>query len=155
VKAEPPLRYHWLRLRAVAHPTEDEAKVQAALRFVSGLDEKGFAAALTDTAMETHHGLASHVYEAVVDRSRALRDVLERILALPGARERLRSSLDARVDDDGVLYVRLDKQAAFQGRLELTPGEDCVQARLKMETYPADRDTAMAALAQMVDSGRP
>lgn len=148
-------RYHWLKLRAVAHPTEELAKVREAVRFVAGLPEEAFAAATTDTPMETHHGLISHILEATVDRSRALRDVLERVLAIPGARERLRATLDARTDEDGLFYARLDKQAAAQGRLELTQGEDCVQLRLKVEAYPAGRAAALAMLERILESGRP
>ncbi|HUR64683.1 MAG TPA: RNA-binding domain-containing protein [Candidatus Thermoplasmatota archaeon] len=148
-------RYHWLKLRAVAHPTEELPKVRAAVRFVSGLPEDAFALVVADLPMETHHGLTSHVLEATVERSRALRDVLERVLAVPGARERLRATLDARTDEDGLLYVRLDKQAAAQGRLELTQGEDCVQLRLKVEAYPAGRAAALAMLARLLESARP
>jgi RNA binding exosome subunit len=148
-------RYHWLKLRAVAHPTEDVAKVEASLRFVSGLDEAAFAAARKDTPMDTHHGLTLHVLEATVEKSRAIRDVLERVFALPGALDRLRATADARVDDDGILYLRLDKQAAHDGRLELLDGEDAVQARLKLESYPATRAAAVAAVQAMLASGRP
>lgn len=153
--AEPRTTYHWLRLRAVAHPTEDPAKVQAALRFVSGLDEAAFGAALRPTPMETHHGLPLTVYEVVVDRSRPLRDVLARILALPGALPRLAATIDARVDDDGILYMRVEKQAAFAGELRLAEGEDAIQLRLKVEAYPAGRDAALGVLRRMLDSGRP
>src|SRR5947199_264959 len=81
--------------------------------------------------------------------------LLARLLAVPGAPERLLATLEARTDDDGLLFVRLDKQAAYQGRLELTQGEDCVQLRLKMEAYQAGRDASLAALRRMIASARP
>src|SRR5690242_16977414 len=109
VSGPAPLRYHWLRLRASCHPTEAPERVLDALRLASGLQGGEFAAALQDRALETHHGLPLHIYEVTVDRSRAIRDVLERVLALPGARERLAATVAARVDDDGVFYLRLDK----------------------------------------------
>jgi RNA binding exosome subunit len=144
------LRYHWVRLRASCHPTEDLAKVEAALRFVAGVP----GLPLESTAMDTHHGGTVRIVEAVLDRSRAVRDVLQRLLDLPGAREELAATLEARTDDDGVLYVRFDKQEAFQGRLALTRGEDAVQLRLRMETYPASREAALAALRELVSGGR-
>lgn len=153
--AEARTTYHWLRLRAVAHPTEDPAKVQAALRFAAGLDEAGLAAALRTTPMETHHGLPLVVYEVVLDRSRQLREVLARIFALPGALDRLRSTIDARVDDDGILYLRVEKQAAFGGELRLAEGEDAIQLRLKVEAYPAGREASVAALQRVLAAGRP
>ena len=54
--------------------------------------------------------------------------------------------LDARVDEDGVLFVRIGKQAASQGRLELIDTDDCVQVRFKAEVYPATRDAVLGAL---------
>jgi len=47
-------RYHWLKLRAVAHPTEDLPRVREAVRFVAGLPEDAFAPVLSDLPMETH-----------------------------------------------------------------------------------------------------
>jgi RNA binding exosome subunit len=145
------LRYHWLRLRATAHPTEDLAKVEAALRFVAGVPDVPVEA----TAMDTHHGGTVHVLETVLDRSRAVRDVLQRLLGLPGAQADLAATLDARTDDDGVFYARFDKQEAAHGRLALTRGEDAIQMRLKMETYPATREAALASLQDLVSGGKP
>jgi RNA binding exosome subunit len=144
------LRYHWLRLRATCHPTEDLAKVVAALRFVAGVPDL----AIEETAMETHHGGTVHVVEAVLPRSRAIRDALQRLLDLPGARDDLVATLEARTDDEGVFYLRLDKQEAFHGRLVLTRGEDAVQVRLRLETYPAGREAALVALGDLLASER-
>lgn len=145
------LRYHWIRLRATAHPTEDLAKVEAAVRFAAGIQDLAVAA----EAMETHHGGQVHLVEAVVDKSRAVRDVLGRIFALPGARQDLAATIEARTDDDGVFYLRLDKQEAAQGRLVLTRGEDAVQLRLKMEHYPSTREAALESLRALLASERP
>jgi RNA binding exosome subunit len=84
-----------------------------------------------------------------------VRDALGRILDLPGARDDLRATVDARTDDEGVFYVRLDKQEAFAGRLALTRGEDAIQLRLKLETYPATRERALEALGRLLEMERP
>jgi RNA binding exosome subunit len=144
------LRYHWLRLRATCHPTEDLAKVEAALRFVAGVPDLPVEAA----AMETHHGGTVHVVEGVLDKARAVRGLLQRLLDLPGAQADLAATLEASTDDDGVLYVRVDKQEALRGSLVLTRGEDAVQLRLRMETYPAGREAALVALRELVEGGK-
>lgn len=148
-----PLRYHWVRLRANCHPTEELARVQQAVQFVAGLDDKGFQPQVT--ALESHHGGIVQLVEATVDKSRAVRDLLQRILDLPGARDDLQRTLDARTDDDGVFYLRVDKQDAYSGRLTLTRGEDCVQLRLKLEHYPATREAAVAALQALLANAKP
>ena len=148
-----PLRYHWVRLRASCHPTEDLDKVARAVRFVAGQDEAAFKPQVTD--LESHHGGTVRLVEAVLDKSRAVRDVLGRLLELPGARDDLKATLEARTDEDGVFYARVDKQEAYAGRLVLTRGEDCVQLRLKLEHYPATREAALASLRRLLDSDRP
>ena len=87
------MRYHWIRLRAACHPTEDLAKVQAAVAFAAGTDTM-----TTITDIESHHGGTVRLVEAVLDRSRDVRNVLQRILDLPGVREELAASLEARKD---------------------------------------------------------
>ncbi len=150
-----PIRYHWLRLRAACHPTEEPGKVREALRFVAGLSEDDFAPAFEDDAMETHHGLPLHIFEVTVDKSRAIRDILQRIFALDGGLETLRRTIAKRIDDDGVFYLRIDKQAAAGGALALLDGEDAVQVRIKLEVYPSTREAALGALEKLLESGRP
>jgi hypothetical protein len=145
------LRYHWIRLRATCHPTEELAKVETAMRHAAGVPDL----AINAEAMETHHGGTIHILEAALDKSRAVRDALGRLLVLPGARDDLTATVEARTDDDGVFYVRLDKQEAFAGRLVLTRGEDAIQMRLKMEHYPATREAALASLEILLATERP
>jgi hypothetical protein len=148
--ADRPATYHWIRLRAVAHPTEDLGRVRQAVRFVAGGD-----VVLHETQLETHHGLPQTVVECVLERSREVRGLLGRLFALAGALDQFRAELDRRTDDDGVFYARADKQEAYAGRLVLTGGEDCVQLRLKVEAYPAGREAALKVLDAVLASGRP
>lgn len=145
-----PLRYHWIRLRATCHPTEDLGKVTRAVAFVAGEDPATFQALVTP--LESHHGGTVQLVETAVEKARAIRDILQRIFDLPDVRPGLRNSLDARTDDDGVFYVRLDKQKAYAGQLRITRGEDCVQLRLKLEHYPATREAALVSLERLLAS---
>lgn len=121
------------------------------MRFVAGDTD----AAVVQTPLESHHGGTVLLIECVLERARDVRATLQRILDLPGARDLLRASLEARTDDDGVFYLRVQKQEAYNGRLSLTTGEDCVQLRLKLEHYPASRDAALVDLARLLDAPRP
>jgi len=145
--------YHWLRLRAVAHPTEDVARVRDAVATVAGTAGPD-GALFSEERLETHHGLGLVVVEARLERAREVRAALDRLLALPGALDRLRATLEARVDDDGILYLRVDKQAAAQGELRLADQEDAVQVRVKVEAHPATRAAALAVLGTVLESGR-
>jgi RNA binding exosome subunit len=139
-----PARFHWVRLRASCHGTEDPAKVRAALAFVAGVPADELE--LETTELDSHHGGHVLILETMAPKSRVAREVLERVTQVPGAESALVETLESRTDDDGVFYLRVDKQAACLGRLELTQGEDCVQCRFKVESYPAGRDSALVAL---------
>jgi RNA binding exosome subunit len=150
-----PLRNHWLRLRTTCQPTEDPAKVEGALRFAAGVEETEFREGFTDEPIASHHGGTVRLMEVSLERSRAVRDILQRVFGVPGAREALASTAEPRTDEDGVFYFRLGKQEAAQGRLALTQGEDAIQARLRMEAYPATREAALAAVRQLLGAPRP
>ena len=137
------MRWHWLRLRATAHPTEDVERVRAAVQRLAGLDDEAFAAATEASVMESHHGASITLVETTLHRARDIRAALERLVPERG---RLADEVDARTDDDGVFYLRFDKQAASAGAVVPTRGEDAIQVRMKPEVHPAGRDRAVAAL---------
>ncbi len=147
-----PIRYHWLRLRATAHATEDVDLVASAVRHLSGLEPDAFDAACTRTVIEGHFSDVVWV-EAELTRSREVRTALAQLLPDSAAgRAKLMAELEQRVDDDGVLYLRFEKQAACQGRIVPTRGEDAVQVRLRVEVHPAGRERALATLATLLES---
>jgi RNA binding exosome subunit len=141
-----PLRFHWARLRATCHATEDPERVVQAMAFVAGVDPGEFAKTVQRSEVESHHGGSFLILEAKLDKSRDAKALLTRMLELPDAGTRVLAKLDTKVDDDGVLFVRAGKQAAYEGRLELVDNDDCVQLRFRVEAYPATRDAIVAAL---------
>lgn len=141
-----PQRWHWLRLRTTCHPTEDPDRVRAALKACTGLDDETFAAALSETEMEAHHGGQAILMDVLLARAKEVRSALG-VMWTDAARETLIQELEPRTDDHGVLHWRMGKQRAFQGILATTRGDDAIQARLKPEVHPASRDAAVAVLA--------
>lgn len=149
-----PLRTHWLRLRATAHPTEDLERVRDAVCTVAGLDPERFQEAITQVRIATHHGADLHLVETELTRSREVRDALEHLLTDEVRATLLREEeLDRRVGEEGVLYLRFDKQRAVQGGLRLG-GEDAVQVRLKVQTHPTSRDAAKRILVDALQAQR-
>lgn len=140
----PPQRWHWLRLRTTCHATEDIAKVRQALRACTGLDAEAFAAATTETSIESHHGGTVVLLETELTRAREIRGALA--LLSDGDRARLAKEADARTDEDGVVHFRFSKQQAFADALEVTTGDDAVKVALKPEVHPSSRDAAVAAV---------
>ncbi len=140
-----PLRFHWLRLRATSHGTEDPERVATAVGHVAGMDAEELAKDLEQNTLPAHHGGQVTWIESKITRNRAIRDFVERLAQEESLRTAIVNSLDQRVDEEGTLFLRFAKQAAFLGHLELTSGEDAVHARLRVQVHPGTREGAMQA----------
>lgn len=126
--------FHYVDLRAFCYATEDERRVEDALR--AFLPEEFEIERVVNAG---HHGDRIVVLSARVERADDVRHVLSRISDL-AEWDRVLAELDERVDDNNSLFLRLDKQAAFTGRAELGPG---ITFRAKVEAYPAKHEKAV------------
>jgi RNA binding exosome subunit len=132
------LPIRWIEVRTYAHATEDEARVEAALAFAC---PEGTS---VRDAMEGHFRNPLVRLSRRIEDRESIRLVWERWTAagLPG---RMRDDLEARVDGDGILHFRIDKQSAFEGDLELAKDADAIDVRLKLIAYPAKPEEARRA----------
>jgi RNA binding exosome subunit len=134
--------FHYVDLRAFCYATEDEKRVEAALRQFFpeySQDDSRDPIALERTANEGFHGDRILVLSARLERADEIRHALSR---LAGATDfdLLLEEVESRVDENCAFYVQLDKQAAFQSEVRLGEG---VTFRAKVEAYPAKRETAI------------
>ena len=72
-----------------------------------------------------------------------------KILVVDDERDIL-ETLEERVDEDCDLYLRLDKQAALEGRLEVVTHGDVISVSGRIESYPKNRDTAISSLREFL-----
>jgi RNA-binding protein len=126
--------FHYIDLRAFCYDTEDDQRVESALR--TFLPEEF---EVTRAKSEGHHGDRILVLSARVETADEMRHVLDKLRELPDI-ERVRDELEQRVDDNCSFFVSLDKQAAYRGRVELGQG---ITLRAKVEAYPAKKDAAV------------
>jgi len=130
----PRIPFHYVDLRTFCYETEDEKRVESALR--TFLPEEF---ELTRTESAGHHGDRIVVLSARVENADDVRHVLARLSELPEF-ETLLDELDDRVTDNTELFLRLDKQAAFRGDVRRGDG---ITLRAKVEAYPATKDAAV------------
>jgi hypothetical protein len=126
--------FHYIDLRAFCYATEDDKRVEQALR--TFLPEEF---EIERTQSEGHHGDRILVLSARVENADEMRHVLSTVAELPDA-ENLVGELDERVNDNCAMFLRLDKQAAYRGEVELGEG---ITFRAKVEAYPAKKDAAV------------
>ena len=128
------LPLHYVDLRAFCYATEDEPRVEAALR--TYLPEEF---AIERSEGEGHHGDRIVVLSARVERADGVRHVLSKVRELDDLDAVLRE-LDERVDENCSFFLKLDKQAAFRGEVRRGDG---LLLRAKVEAYPAKKPAAV------------
>ncbi len=141
------LLIRWILARTFCQATEDEPRVEAAL-----------AAVLPGGAVSKDR-LTGQFGNPVVVLSRRLSSAEDLRAAWrrweeAGILEGLRTDVDARIDEDGVLHFRLDKQEAAEGRIRLLRDGDAIDVQVKVKAYPAKaeeiRRVAHALFAEVV-----
>ncbi|ELZ91325.1 hypothetical protein C440_13464 [Haloferax mucosum ATCC BAA-1512] len=130
----PRVPFHYIDLRTFCYETEDEKRVEEALRTFLPDDFE-----LDRIESTGHHGDRIVVFSARVERADDLRYVLSKIRDLDDF-EALLEELDQRVTDNTEFFLRLDKQAAFKGDVARGGG---LTLRAKVEAYPAKKEAAV------------
>ena len=131
-----------LSFRTFAHATEDEEKVEQALRFASGAEE------IAKSKSEGYHGNPIVVMEARITRSREIKEFFTS-LPIDDVR-RLLDTLERRVDEESMFFLRLDKQAAYEGRMSLGENDDIISVRGKIKSYPQSRENALRTMGSIL-----
>jgi hypothetical protein len=128
--------FHYVDLRAFCYVTEDEERVEDALRTFLPEDFE-----IQRAESEGHYGDRILVLSARVENADDIRTVLDTVGDLADDElARIRSELDERVNENCSLYMTVDKQAAYGGEVALGDG---ITLRGKVEAYPAKKESAV------------
>lgn len=131
--------FHYLDLRAFSYATEDDDRVEQALR--TFLPEE---LEIERSNSSGHHGDPITVLTCRVERADGVRAVLDHVRSLESF-QIVEEAITERVNENCAFFFRLDKQRAYDGEVTLGPG---IQVRGKVEAYPAKRDRAIENLAE-------
>lgn len=136
------LRVHF---RTFVHATESEDKVREALAHVAGDAE--IEAART----EGHFGNPIIILEADITRKREIKDFFT---SLKGTSiiEKLLEEMDDRMDEHCNLHFRVDKDMALEKQITLARGKNVIDISLKTAAYPANRENALVAARDFLNS---
>jgi RNA binding exosome subunit len=129
-----------MEFRVFCHATESEEKVRKALTFVSRSDvvrtrkAKGF------------HGNPIVIMESSIS-GRRLRSFMDELRS-SGVLKRSGTGIVDRVTDDSCMYLRFDKQKAYNGELEIVDHDDVIASKLKLRIDPKDRASSVTAIRE-------
>ncbi len=136
---------HYVELRTFCYATEDEKRVEQALRTFLPEDTE-----IERATSDGYHGDRIVVLSTRLENADEVRHVLGQVARLPDF-DRVLSELDDRVDDNTSLFMRLDKQAAFRGDVDLGDG---ITLRAKVEAYPAKKEAAVENAREALEAAR-
>jgi RNA binding exosome subunit len=120
-----------VEISAIAHATDDLEKVQAALTTILPESLKG-RQLFTRRYLEGHYRNPITTFEAKLTKPADVEVFTSNFFRQLSKSEKLRIERDLALhsDPEGNLYVRIDKQRAFRGIIELGE-EDPIRIRLK------------------------
>jgi RNA binding exosome subunit len=134
--------FHYVDLRTFCYATEDEKRVETALR--TFLPEE---TEIEREETEGHHGDRILIFSVRLERADDVRYVLSRLTEL-GSFDRLLAELEDRIDENCAFFIQLDKQAAYRGDVELGDG---LMLRGKVEAYPAKKERAIETAREALE----
>ncbi|MEB3860039.1 MAG: hypothetical protein LRS43_02385 [Desulfurococcales archaeon] len=132
--------------KTYAHATEDPSKVVRALLHVLPEDLRD-KSRVREQRFRGHYGNPIRLLEVLVDDPGEASKTWSWILSNLGELDKrhLRATLEERLDNSGVLYIRLDKQEAFGGTLRILEGDDVIRVSVK---FRGSRSRVLAQLAR-------
>lgn len=147
------LRAHHVRLTTFIQATEDEDKVLDAIAtFIpEEIDEEDVIFDVDETT--GFFGNPIKVVNVEIKRSKAVRQFLEHFKELLSKDDKryIIENLDEKVDEEGTLYVRFNKQKAYLGDVEIDEGADVIQVRIKVKAFPMRKEAVVKAVREWLE----
>ena len=103
------------------------------------------------TKVEGQSGDEILIVESILDSESGCEATLDHIFEKLEIRDRRRlgNSLDRRLDQNCIFFVRIDKQAAFIDSIELAKGPDVISIQIHIRQYPkCKQNDAIAMLKE-------
>ncbi|MDD3986058.1 MAG: RNA-binding protein [Methanobacterium sp.] len=79
-----------------------------------------------------------------IDKKREIKDFVDKLSKMNDPiRKRILHRLEDKMDDSGNLFLRFDKQRAYQGDLKIVEHGDSIHLKIKIAAYPAKKKVAL------------
>ena len=126
---------HNIALEAFVYPTEDLKKVKKALSLV--LPEK---AKLKNEEVDSFYGPKIAKLTFWTDKAAEIKAMLQKIITELSKEDRqaIANTIDERMNENGSLFLRFNKQKAYAGKLVLDYKGDAIKTVIKIASFPAN-----------------
>ncbi len=134
---------------SIVYSTEDPEKVAEAISTIFPFEFE-----IQVTNAKGHYGNPMKFLEVEIKKKREIKEFWNNLMKLLGdQKEILTEFIDDLVDEDGFLHIRIDKQQAYLGNVELAFGGDCIAIRVKLVTFPAKREKILEFAKKIISEG--
>ncbi|NYT01931.1 MAG: hypothetical protein GKC10_04140 [Methanosarcinales archaeon] len=136
---------HRISFRAFVAATEDEERVRNALCIFVPSDY------IEASSVDGYYGNPIKILDATLRRKEGLAFFQILREQLPEADlARLQREAPSRTDEDCHFHLRLDKQAAYKGKVRLTDSGDAIDVSVHVATYPARYEEAVRVVGELL-----
>ena len=127
-----------VEVSAFTHATEDEDKVEEAMKNL--LPEENRDLWLTRKTLKGYHGDPITIVTGKIRTKKGATGVLRRVVQELSSldQQRMLNETEERLDEGGNLYIRLDKQNAYRGKVSLLK-TDPVKMKFRLR-FPHGKD---------------
>ncbi len=138
---------HNISYRTFVYGTEDEEKVMTAVSYLfsNSLPEKSIN--------EDYFGNKIIVLTDKITKKRTNRDIIAFLNDNLSQEDKdiIKEELTRRMDEKGNLFLRFDKQLAYNQILKLTHSGDAIHLRIKIASYPVSKENAIKVAEKLFD----
>ncbi len=138
---------HNISYRTFLYGTEDEDKVTQAIGYL-------FSNPLPEKIInEDHFNDDIIILSEKITKKRTNRDFIKFLNENLSIEDKdiIKKELSRRMDEKGNLFLRFDKQEAFDENLKLTYSGNAIHVRIKIASYPVSKDNAMKVAKEIFD----
>ncbi len=131
-------KIEWIKVSAVVHSTESREKVSQAIANLFPFEFE-----IQVSRASGHYGNPLEFLEVELKNGSEIKSFWKNFVKLiEDQKDILLNTLDERLDAQNILHIRLDKQKAYLGKIELS-SVDPIAVKVKLVVYPAKREKAL------------
>lgn len=131
---------------AVVYSTESEEKVVQAFKNLFPFEPQ-----IEIMNVQGHYGNPMQLLKSEVTKKREVKELWSFLMNKLGEQKNaLLNTIEEKLDENNVFHLRISKQQAYQGSIEITEGGDNIKLKAKIVSYPAKREKALKTLEELL-----
>ncbi len=138
---------HNISYRTFVYSTEEEENVVKSLNYIFSEPSP------VKTITEDHFGNKIFILSEKISKKRFTKDIVKFLNDNLSNDDKniINDELSRRMDDKGNLFLRFDKQEAYDENLKLTYDGNAIHMRIKIASYPVSKKNAIIVAKKIFD----